>query len=306
MAFATRNALVTAVPKRRAFEQWSGQGADREVAAAIDGFRDLWKATLEQPTVRNVYAFHDAFVSLVFGQSMLERLTGNGRVQSYLFTGGRGTKVGLFQDWLSVLQGPHCRVVIGQPLFTALAWVCQEHAPLLEPADLARDWFAVRSPSRPQIDLCQAIFEGFLLGYNSWALWDYVVSRTRQQLFDQRCLETWRGELAKRYGAITQFHAVIESYYRKPVSSHDHGHFEFDSAAHRRYLDREIQKLLDYVSALAALALDEAMPDACVARFADWLLVQGKPNALATEKIADKLAAAFNGATFPVGIEEAR
>jgi hypothetical protein len=96
---------------------------------------------------------------------------------------------------------------------------------------------------------------------------------------------------------------VIESFFWREVGSHYHGHHEFDSAAHRRYFERAMRKLLAQVSALAALAIKETLP---VGRFDTWLLCEGKPKALAIEKIAEKLNTAFNGARFQLIIEEAR
>jgi hypothetical protein len=302
-AFALANRLVTPVPKRRTIEQWSGAGEDRDRAATVAGFADLWKAYQEGETVRNVYACHDAFVSLVFGQSMLERLATDGRVRSHFFCGGKGPKVDLLTSWLSVLEGPHFRVVIGQPLWQVLAWLTKEQTPLVDPADLAYEWFGVRAPSRAQLKLCDAVMEGFLLDYRSWDLWDYVGRATRHLIVHDQ-LEGWRKELAKRLPAISQFHDVIRSLFYKPVSSYDHGHLQFDGPAHRRYLDQGMKRLLAHVSMLTALAIDETHPGMTVARFAgdSSLLCEGSPKAGLTQTIAEKLKEAFADSTFHVEV----
>jgi hypothetical protein len=173
-AFQLVNGLTTTVPRRKMAEEYAGSGLDREAAGRIASFSDLWKVNQNLPTVRDIYAFHDGFVALVFGASLLERLSSDGRVRSHFFCGGSGPRVSLFQDWLDVLEGPHFRVVIAQPLFSVLAWLTKEQAPL-DLAGLAHEWFGVRAPSRAQLKLCEAVTEGFLLGYrSSWDLWDRV------------------------------------------------------------------------------------------------------------------------------------
>jgi hypothetical protein len=184
-----------------------------------------------------------------------------------------------------------------------LSWLCKEREPLIEPVDLARNWLDVRAPSRSQIKLAEALLQGFLLDYREWALWEYVGHATRQVIHMAR-LETWRRELAKRYAAIAQFHSVIatEFFWRSTGTQYR----KFDSVAHRRYLDGGTHKLLDYASLIIAQALEAMLPNACVARFNDWLLVEGnKPKTVPTaEKIERKLVAAFPGSKFQVKIEE--
>src|SRR5262249_8713877 len=103
-----------------------------------------------------------------------------------------------------------------------------------------------------------------------------------------------------------RFHDVLREYFLREVSSHGHGHFQFDAVAHRRYLTVETDKLLSRVSMLAALAIEETCPGATVARFDEWLLCRGKPKSLTTERIADKLNTAFAGANFQVTTQEER
>jgi hypothetical protein len=304
-AFASVNALLTTVPRRKTAEVWAGKGIDREEAAMITGFADLWKAQQEPQAVRDVYAFHDVFASLVFGQSMLDQLASDGRVHSYTFCGGNRTKAGYFADWLSVLDGPHLRVVIGQPLFSVLAWLTKEQTPLLEPVALANEWFGVRSPSREQTGLCAAVLEGFLLDFREWALWQQVGRVTRRAI-EYRDLEAWRGDLAKRYPAIARFHNVIRDYFWRDVGGNAYdAHREFDAAGYREYIDHNVQKLSTRLSGVTALAIDELLPHAIVARFQDWLLVQDdKATALSDEKIAQKLAGALGGQNCNINVVE--
>ena len=75
----------------------------------ITGFVDLWKVTSErQEVIDDIYSFRDAFESLCFGQSMLERLSTDGRLRSRFLCGGKGRKVGYFPDWLTVLRRSAC------------------------------------------------------------------------------------------------------------------------------------------------------------------------------------------------------
>jgi hypothetical protein len=301
--FACTSPLTVNMPRRKMADIASGRFADRDEASKIEGFSDLWKAEQHAPTIRNVLAHHDAFVRLVFGQSLLTRIDNDDRVRSRLFCGGRGRKVALFNDWLSALEGSYVKITIEQPIFSVLAWLCREQTPCADSKELARDWFNVRAPSLAHINVAQAIFEGFLLGKNSWNLWEHVGNTTRAAV-EHDHLELWRAELAKRYAAITHFHNALRDFFWRDVSSHQHGHQQFDAAAHRQYVDREIAKLLDCASSLAAQAIEETAQGVLVARFSDWLLCEGEPKTVSTEKISEKLAAAFRGSTFKVAIDE--
>ena len=306
-AFASVNALLTKVPRRKNAEILAGKGKDREEAAKISGFGDLWKAQQEPQSVRDVYAFHDVFASLVFGQSMLDQLASDGRVRAYTFAGSGRPKAGYFADWLSVLDGPHFKVVIAQPLWHLLAWLTHETTPL-EPATLAREWFGVRSPSREQERLCAAVLEAFLLDFREWALWQHV-GRITRQANEYRDLEAWRGDLAKCYPAISDFHDVIRTYFWREVGGnvYDARH-EFDEAGYRQFIDRNVRTLSNRLSGLTALTIEELLPNACVARFQDSIVCKGnKPKAVPTaEKIERKLLAAFPSARFNIGIGEVR
>src|SRR4029077_5334444 len=159
----------------------------------------------------------------------------------------------------------------------------------------------VRAPSPSQIRLAQAVLEGFLLGYGSWYLWQHVGNAARVGV-EHDTLGLWRSELAKRYPAITRFHDTLTSgYFLRPVNTSGEGHLQFDSTAHRSYLDHELGKLTDCVSMLAAMAIEET--GSLVARFGDSLLVEGT-SVDAGERIAEKLAAAFGGYSFNVAVTE--
>ena len=60
-AFANRGLLTATIPRRKTAEVYSGQGADREAAAQISAFDDLWKITSEPVAVRDIFAFRDEF-----------------------------------------------------------------------------------------------------------------------------------------------------------------------------------------------------------------------------------------------------
>jgi hypothetical protein len=301
-AFATVNGLTTPVPRRKISEQASGSGLERETAAMISGFADLWKVNQNQEIVRSVYSFYDAFNSLVLGQSMLKGVQSDGRLHSHTLCGG---KAGYFRDWLSTLEGSHFVVSLPGTLFHIVAWVAGETTPPPEPADLARDWFGVRSPSPAQVRLVQAVVEGFLLGHRSWGLWDYVGRHTRQPT-DHNTLEIWRVELSKRFPAIQAFHDYLTAAFYKEVASRGGAHRQFDAQSYRSYIDRNVQRLSNRLSGIVALATEQLFPTKLVARFTDWLLVEGKPNALTSEKVAERLNAAFSGASFNLQVEETR
>ena len=124
-AFGCANALTTSVPDRKTAEVNAGVGEDREGAAKVAGFTDLWKTTSEPESVRNVLAFHEAFGSLVLGISLLERLQSDGRVRSHSLCGASGLKAELFTDWLPTLTGAHFTVKLCDPLWHVLAWLSE-------------------------------------------------------------------------------------------------------------------------------------------------------------------------------------
>ena len=299
-AFAQAGALATQVPKRTMTEEMSGSGLDRHAAAQINGFDDLFKATADRQPVRDVLAFHDAFESLVFGQSIAEQLSSDGRLRSRFFCGGTGEKV---DDWLGALQGPHFKVALVDPLGPLFGWLAGEQTPLPLPAEFAHECYNNRSLSPEQIKVARAVLDGFVLDYRGWALWDYVGRRTRTAL-DEGLLETWRKELSKRFRAIAEFHEVLRYSFNKPVTRFGESYLKFDAGAHRAFIDGMVAKLLQAVSLLAAQAVQET--HTVVARFCDSLLVEGEPKqtAVLIERIADKLNAAFAGADFNIVIEE--
>ena len=79
-------------------------------------------------------------------------------------------------------------------------------------------------------------------------------------------------------------------------------HREHDGTVYRAYVESQLHKVLDYVSALVAMALENVV----VARFADWVLCEGvKPKAVPlSERIEAKLVDAFPGSRFQIKVEE--
>src|SRR5262249_39992003 len=100
-SFAIAGALTTIVPRVRTGEASRGGGAERIAAASITGFDDLWKAQAEPQSVRNVLKFCDSFASLIFGQSLLQRISSDDRARSRFFSSGRESKQLPFTDWVS-------------------------------------------------------------------------------------------------------------------------------------------------------------------------------------------------------------
>jgi hypothetical protein len=302
-AFASVNGLTTPVPRRKLSEQATGTGIERERASEVVCFADLWKVTQNQEIVRSVYSFHDAFASLCFGQSMLERLQDDGRLRSRTLCGGG--KADYVRDWLSTLEGSHFVVSLRDPLFHLVAWVADETTPLPDTTELARDWFGVRAPSLAQVRLTQAVIDGFLSGHRSWSLWEHVGKHTRQ-LTDHSTLEVWRVELSKRFPAIQAFHDYLRAAFYKEVNSREGAYRQFDAQGYRSYIERNMQRLSSRLSGIVALATAELFPTKLVARFTDWVLCEGaKPKSVPTaEKLERKLREAFPGSRFQISIEE--
>jgi hypothetical protein len=305
-AFATVNGLTTPVPRRKLSEQASGMGLEREAAATISDFTDLWKVNQNQEIVRSIYSFYDAFASLCFGQSMLEQLQSDGRIRSRSFCGSKLAMIANFKQWFSVLDGPHFLIGLPDALFHLVAWVADEPTPLPDTTDLARDWHSVRSPSLAQVRLVQAIINGFVSGHREWTLWDYVGRRTRTAT-DLNILEVRRKELARRFPAVQAFHDYLRAAFYKEVTSRGEGAYrQFDGPGYRSYIERNVQRLSNRLSGIVALASEQLFPRKLVARFTDWLLCEGaKPKSVPTaEKLERQLAKAFPGSRFRVIIED--
>jgi len=296
---ATGTLAMIPVLRRTTHETYAGIEPERDEARAITGFEDLWKLSGVEPrAVRAIYGYRDVFESLVFGQSMLERLSEDGRVRSPSFCGGKLLTLSTFADWLPALEGSHYRVTLTNPLAAIVSWLAGEESPP-DVLELARDWSGLRLPSEEQIRAAQAVLDGFLLNYEGWTLWNYVGRRIRW-LPDKLGLEPWTEQLRERFCKVVGFHKEVQSgfwraegYYRR-----------FDSAAYRRFINQTIKALRDCVASVVALAAAEHSPSTIVARFADWLLLESKtkPKARLGANIQEKLATAFPTAAFKVEV----
>jgi hypothetical protein len=294
-SFAAANALVTAVPRRKTADILARRDADRDDAARVDHFSDLWKCFLEPETVRRIFAFRDRFERLVFGQSMINKLDESHRLKSRFFCGGSGEKVALFDSWLDALDGAHFRIRITNVLSSLMSWLCAE-TELPQPAELANRFLGVRAPTTAQLKLMQAIIDGWLLGYTSWSLWNFVGRRTRQAV-EHGTLSIWRTQLAQCCKRITTFQEDLRQFFMRPIGE---GAYMFDQQAFRSYLDRELRRLREIVSLIAALASG----DATVARFDDFILCEGKAPRDLSAKIKDRLEAALPSSSFKIAIEQ--
>ena len=198
---------LSIIPRRKTAEIAAGYGKDREAARQINGFVDLWKASAssEPRAVRAVYDFHDRFVALTFGQSMVERIGDDGRLHSRFFCGGHGRKVTLLADWLGVLKGELASVKLRNPLWTLVAWLANEEAQPPFVREVGRELYGCREPDRQQVRTVEALLDGFALGFNGWGLWEFVGRRTRSVNPLPGQLDEWRKELARRYRQIEQF-----------------------------------------------------------------------------------------------------
>jgi hypothetical protein len=309
-AFALKGALsASAVPGLKIKDQFSRRGADRERAAKIERFEQLWKASQEPQSVRAVYRFHDAFASLVFGQSLLERTEDDGRVRSHFFCGGKGKRVRFFRHWLGALQGSHFSVTLVDPISQLIAWLANERTAIPTAEDLAKDFFGVRVPSVHQQRTAEAAFHAFVLGHSaSWDTWSFIGNKTRAQP-DIHVVEFWRMELVKRYPRIQSFHDELRAAFYKPVSGRDSAHFQLDESAFRQFIDHSMRMLLNRLSALVAIAIEETLPQSVCARFEDFILCQStsktKHRATLDAKIFAKLQQAFPNSSFDFRIEGA-
>jgi hypothetical protein len=277
------------VSPRKQYEELYGFNKEVDQIRSVDGFVDLWKVIGAQPqAVLRIYEFRDIFDSLVFGQSMLQRLSDDGLLRTKLFCGGKTEKRHLFDDWVPALRGEHHRISLRTHLQSVIFWLAGESRQLPDSGKLACEIFNVRSASPSQTTFATALFEGFLLGHSDLRLWEFVGRQTRR-LPDQFLLKLWHDELNRRYRRIQFFHHDLEQCFLKEVGTY----YAVDLAAHRAFVDGTIARLRDCVAALAALAVEEVCPGTIVARFQDSLLCEQQPDASVSRKISDTLNAAF-------------
>ena len=209
----------------------------------IAGFQDLWKCTSERrEVIDDIYAFHDLFQSLCFGQSLLERVSKDGRLRNHFFTGGTGPNVGYFNDWLPVVQGSLTNVKLDRPLSVLICWLAGEKAMPL-PVDLARDFYNVRSPTGEQVRLVQATVDGYLLDRRDFQLWEFV-GRVTRALTDQSRLSSWRSALAARYPRITGFHDEVRAMFYVERGYGWDSHKVFEADRYRVFLERRGAKAI--------------------------------------------------------------
>ena len=297
---------LSTIPRRRTSEIAAGHGKEREAARTINGFFDLWKASAsnEPRAVRAVYEFYDRFVLLAFGKSMLERISDDGRLRSHFFCGGHGAKVKLFADWLAVLKSELVRVRLRNPLWTLVAWLADEQAQPPAVHEIASEFYGCRAPDRQQIRTVEALLDGFALGFSDWALWQFVGRRTRSVTPLATQLTDWRKALARRYPRIEQFHAELRSAFYRSVGANVYdAHTQFDAGAHRGFIQRNMRDLLSILGAVVALATDDKQAR-IVARFDDWLLLEGKPPKFLESRIESELATAFPASSFQIAVSE--
>jgi len=299
-ALATTGALgQVPVSARKTHEQMHGLNKEVDEARAVEGFADLWKLSRAQPqAIRAISAFREIFESLAFGQSLLGRLTPDGRVHSKFFCGSCGHKVRYFEDWLPALNGTHHRVALTNPLAAVVFWLAGDTSEPPHLVQLAREYFNTRVPSEKQIRCAGAVLDGFLLNYKGWGLWQFV-GRGTSTLPDDRLLGVWQQRLEKRFRRIQRFHHEIENCFWRAVGNHH----EFESARHRRFINRTVQKCLDVASAVLAVAIEASFPGTTVGRFRGQVLCEGKPEPPRAE-ITGHLAAAFPSADFPIDFTE--
>ena len=288
------------VPYATMAQQYAGADVELDRARATEGFADLWKFYGSEPrAVRSVYVFRDLFESLAFGQSMLPWMEADGRAYQEFFIRGSGDKANYFEAWLPALKGAHYRVKITNALPAIVFWLAGETNVPPNPVDLARDWAGVRLPTQEQICFAQAVLQGWLLGLKDWQLWNFVGRMTRKPP-DRVLLESRREELQHAFPRIGVFHHQLGSLFYRPVTDHR----EFEGGKHRMFIDTAVGNLSNVVSAVVGLTIESASKGALLARFDDWLLLEGKPPKFLQSRIESDLATVFPGARFEIVVNE--
>jgi hypothetical protein len=281
-------------------EQWAGQGQDREAVRTISnsGFQDLWKlSTGEVETVNKIYAHHDLFASLAFGQSLLDLIGDDDRVHSKFFCHGSGRKVLLFKQWLqAVKDSTHwLNVRLVEPVAFLVCWLANEKRLNFPALEIAKEFFGCRAPTALQLDTVLALWNGFLRDYSGWHLWEFVGRATRT-IPDERLLTHWQKLLARSYPGISQFHADLRAAFCKQVSTREGVYQKFEPAKHREYFDAVLQEFSSILSAVTALAVEDQLPGAVIARFDNWIIAEREPKrTLSPASLSGEIAKVFPG-----------
>jgi hypothetical protein len=301
-AFQNVGALSAGLPRRKTHETWTGAGEDRERAGQFSGFGDLWKVTQEPRAARAIYAFRDKLESLVFGMSMLDHLSDDGRLRSKFFSSGKPT--GSFTDWLSVLEQPHISVTLTDPIGDLIAWLVNEPTPVPRPLEYAKKLHGRHAPNAQEIKIAVAVWHAFVLGFVSpWDIWSFVGRETRVRT-ETSALSIWRNDLARRYPAIEQWNNELRSFFYRPLGGNQ---FQFDERAHRLFIDANLRKLANRLSAVVAMAVEEVLPQSVVARFSDSILAvttdQVRHKAKLDAAVFAKVQTAFPRSNFEFRIE---
>jgi hypothetical protein len=289
---------ATTVPARKMREQLAGSGKERDQVRNISDFDDLWKSGERKQVLDDIDGFRRRFESLCLGQSIVSGLSKDGRLRSHFLCGGRGRKIALLHEWLSVLERPLTIVSLRLPTYHLLAWLADEQAASPDPVDLARGFFAVRAPTESQIQMAQAVLEAFLFDLGGWESWEFIGRQTRSSVHVET-LAGWRKVLEKRFPAIASFHAQVRSGCFVQRGFGAEYHHEFQPEKHRVFLDRTVRRYLRRLSGVLALALDETLPNKIVGRFEGQVWCKGKPPKQRAE-ISAPLDKAFPGAILPL------
>ena len=254
--------------------------------------------------MRYIAAFRDKLESLIFGLSMFDHLSDDGRIRSKFFSSGK--PAGSFTDWLSVIEVPHISVTLTDLIGDLIAWLANEPTPVPRPLEYARNLHGRRAPNAQEIKIAVAVWHAFVLGYTSpWDVWNFVGRETRVRT-ETTALELWRNDLARRYPVIEQFHNELRSFFYRPLGGNQ---YQFDERAHRLFIDGNIRKLSNRLSALVAMAVEETIPSSVVARFDDSVLavVTDRTRHKDKEKlgvaVSAKVQAAFSRSHFAFRIE---
>ena len=99
------------------------------------------------------------------------------------------------------------------------------------------------------------------------------------------------------------FHSAVSTAFYRPVNDAGYNYWQADETACRKFIERTLHELSSRLCGVVALAIGETCT--LVARFSDWLLIEGAiPKSVPTaEKIEQKLREAFPGSTFTLNIE---
>jgi hypothetical protein len=222
----------------------------------------------------------------------------DGCIHAKFFGGGSGAKVDLFMQWLAAVKGSTqwVNVHLVEPVASLVCWLANEKTNACFPlAQATKDFYRCRAPTALQLDTVQALWHAFLRDVDGWHAWEYV-GRITRAIPDKELLDQWRKIIAQGYPRIAQFHAEVRAAFYKAISTREGAYLKFEGAKHQAFVDGMLHDYQEILSGVVALAVNEQLPGAVIARFDNWIIAEREPKrTLSPASLSEEVAKVFPG-----------